>query len=74
MTLSAESAQPLSSALACERQAAVDEAVARAEAEYVNIDTCKMSCITSLPSTNPNQALDAQQLMHSSRKAKPTSS
>ena len=57
MTISAESAQPLSSALARKRQDAVDEAAARAEAEhidavkykYVNIDTRKMARIAHKP-------------------------
>ena len=77
MTISAESAQPLSSAVARERLAAVDEAAARAESEhidtvkykYVNIDTRKMAHITSLPPTNPNQALAAQKLVRSVKEA-----
>ena len=77
MTISAESAQPSSSALAREQQAAVDEAVGRAEAEhkdtvkytYVNIDMRKMARITSLSPTNPNRALAAQQLMRSVKEA-----
>ena len=77
MTISAESARPLSSALARERQATIDEAAARAEAEpidtvkskYVNIDTRKMVRITPLPPTNLNEALAAQQLMRSVEEA-----
>ena len=77
MTISAESAQPLSSTLSRKRQVAVDEAVTRTEAEhidtvkykYVDIDTRKMARITSLPLTNPNQALAAQQLMRSVKEA-----
>ena len=77
MTIPAESAQPSSSALAREQQAAVDEAVGRAEAEhkdtvkytYVNIDMRKMARITFLSPTNPNRALAAQQLMRSVKEA-----
>ena len=77
MTISTESAQPLSSALARERQAAVDEAAARTDAEhintvkykYVNFDTRKMARITLLPPTNPNQALAAKQRMCSVKEA-----
>ena len=77
MIISAESAQPLLSALAREQQAAVDEAVGRAEAEhkdtvkytYVNIDMRNMARITSLSPTNPNRALAAQQLMRSVKEA-----
>ena len=77
MTISAESSQPLSSALARDRQASIDEAAARAAAEnvdtvmskYVNIDTRKIARITSLPPTNPRQTFAAQQLMRSIKQA-----
>ena len=77
MTISVESGQPLSSAFAHERQAAVDEAAARAKAEHidavkykcVNNDTRKMAGITTLPPTHPNQAFAAQQLMRSVKEA-----
>ena len=77
MTISAERAQPLSSPLARERQGAIDEAVARTEAEhidtakykYVNVDTRKVARIASPPPTNPNQALAPQQLMRSVKEA-----
>ena len=78
MAFSAESAQPLSSTLALDRQASVDAAVALIEAEhidaamskYVNSDTRKVARITFLPLTNPNQSLAAQQLMHAGQKSR----
>ena len=77
MTIFAESAHPLSSALARERQASIDEAAVRAAAQdvdtvmskYVSVDTRKMARITSLPPTNPNQVFAAQQLMRSTKQA-----
>ena len=73
MTISAESAQALTSALARERQASADAAASLIEAEHiealtsncVNIDTRKVARITFLPPTNPNHTLAAQQLMWS---------